>query len=144
MELVDFTPYSALLGGVMIGLASCLLLWTTGRVAGISGVVGGLWQAVAGDRAWRLVFLGGLVAGGIVAALATPDRLAFTLDRSLPMMAIGGLLVGLGTRIGNGCTSGHGVCGIARFSPRSIVATITFIAAGVVTVFALKTFGGVA
>ena len=107
-------------------------------------MVGGLWQAVAGDSAWRLVFLGGLVAGGIVAALATPDRLAFTLDRSLPMMAIGGLLVGLGTRIGNGCTSGHGVCGIARFSPRSIVATITFIAAGVVTVFALKTFGGVA
>lgn len=144
MQATEFTPFSALFGGVLIGLAASLLWWTTGRVAGISGIVGGLFTGPSSERGWRAVFLGGLVIGGIVAAAVTPSSLAFTLDRSLPLMAVGGLLVGVGTRVGNGCTSGHGVCGIARFSTRSIVATITFIVAGMVTVFALKSFGGAA
>ncbi len=144
MEVVEFTPYSSLAGGILIGLAASLLWWSTGRIAGISGVVGGLWRALPGDRTWRVVFAAGLVLGGLVAAVATPEKLAFTVERSLPLMAAGGLLVGAGTRIGNGCTSGHGVCGIARFSTRSIVATITFIVAGMVTVLALKAFGAAA
>jgi len=143
MQGVDFTPYSALAGGILIGLAASLLLWTNGRVAGISGIVGGLWRPVAGDLSWRALFLGGLLTGGVVAALLVPEALAFSLDRSLPLMAVGGLLVGFGTRLGSGCTSGHGVCGNARLSPRSIVATVTFIAAGMVTVLALRTIGGV-
>lgn len=143
MQVTDFTPYSALAGGILLGLAASLLLWTNGRVAGISGIVGGLWRPVAGDLSWRALLLGGLLAGGVVAALVVPEALEFTLDRSLQLMAVGGLLVGFGTRLGSGCTSGHGVCGNARLSPRSAVATVTFIAAGMVTVLALRTIGGV-
>ena len=141
MEPHDFTPYSALAGGVVIGLAASLLLWTNGRIAGVSGIVGGLWRPVAGDLSWRALFLGGLLAAGLMAVVFVPERVAFSLDRSLPLIAVGGLLVGFGTRLAGGCTSGHGVCGNARWSLRSAVATVTFIAAGMITVLALRTIG---
>jgi uncharacterized membrane protein YedE/YeeE len=143
MQPFDFTPYSALAGGLLIGLAASLLLWTNGRVAGISGIVAGLWGP-ADERLWRAAFIAGLIAVGVIAAQVSPARVAFSLDRSLPLLALGGLLVGVGTRVGGGCTSGHGVCGNARLSPRSLVATITFIATGMLTVVVLRALGAAA
>ncbi|MDP2341984.1 MAG: YeeE/YedE thiosulfate transporter family protein [Deltaproteobacteria bacterium] len=140
--MVNFTPGSALLGGVLIGLAVSLFLWATGRVAGISGVVGGLLGARAGDVGWRLAFLAGLVGVGVVAAAVAPDLVHFSAPRSTAAMIVAGLLVGFGTRLGNGCTSGHGVCGISRLSVRSVVATLTFMAAGIVTVTVVRVFFG--
>lgn len=143
MQAADFTPYSSLAGGLLIGLSASLLLWMNGRVAGISGIVAGLWGPVE-ERRWRAAFVVTLIAVGVIAAQLSPGRVAFSLDRSLPLMALGGLLVGVGTRVGGGCTSGHGVCGNARLSPRSLVATITFIATGMLTVVVLRALGGTA
>lgn len=120
----------ALAGGALIGLAASLMLLLNGRIAGISGIVGGLLRPSRGDTAWRAAFLGGLVAGGVVLALVAPGTMRFAVDRSLFAVAAAGLLVGFGTRMGNGCTSGHGVCGVTRLSPRSLVATGTFMATG--------------
>ena len=142
MNIVNLTPGPALLGGVLIGLAVSLFLWATGRVAGVSGVVGGLLGAPVGDIGWRLAFLGGLVCAGVVAATLTPDLVRFAAPRSTAAMIVAGLLVGFGTRLGNGCTSGHGVCGMSRLSIRSAVATLTFMAAGVVTVTVVRVFFG--
>lgn len=137
----DFTPISALVGGVIIGLSATLLLVGSGRIAGISGILGGLLVPTRGDRLWRGLFmLGLLIAGGVAAAVA-PESIGSS-PRSLPVLAAAGLLVGVGTRIGNGCTSGHGVCGISRLSPRSLVATITFIAAGMLVVRGFAWLGG--
>lgn len=138
----SFTPLPALVGGLLIGLASAVMLLVNGRIAGISGIVGALFTPTAGDIRWRLAFLGGLLSGGVALALANPGLLESTLDRPWPVTAAAGLLVGIGTRLGSGCTSGHGVCGISRLSPRSIVATLTFIAAGVVTVALYNLVGG--
>lgn len=129
----QFTPWSALAGGAIIGLAAALFLLFTGRVAGISGVVGGLFQPVPGDFAWRVLFAAGLAAGGLVASIVAPEALAWTAQRSLGAVAVAGVLVGFGTRLGNGCTSGHGVCGLSRLSRRSLVATLTFMATGALT-----------
>lgn len=129
-----FTPVSSLFGGIAIGLSATALLATLGRIAGISGIVGGLYAAEAGDRQWRLAFVAGLLAGGAGAAALAPEALAMTLERSTVALAAGGLLVGFGTRLGNGCTSGHGVCGLARGSRRSLAATLTFMTSGMVTV----------
>lgn len=124
----------ALEGGALIGASASLMLGLNGRVAGISGIVGGLLKPTAGDIAWRAVFVIGLIVGGLVARSLMPG--AFTaVTAPLGVAMLAGLLVGFGTRLGNGCTSGHGVCGISRFSPRSIVATITFITTGAVTAF---------
>lgn len=142
MQIVNFTPVAALVGGALIGLAASLFMFGTGRIAGISGVVGGLFRPKAGDVAWRLSFLGGLLAGGLAAALLVPGALHFGIERSTTTLIIAGLLVGIGTRVGNGCTSGHGVCGISRFSTRSIVATATFITTGMISVGVMKLFGG--
>ena len=143
MQPADFTPYSSLAGGLLIGLSASLLLWMNGRVADISGIIAGLWGP-AEERGWRAAFVVALIAVGVIAAQVSPSRVTFGLDRSLPLMALGGLLVGVGTRVGGGCTSGHGVCGNARLSPRSIVATITFIATGMLTVAVLRAMGGAA
>lgn len=124
-----------LIGGLLIGAASALMLLGQARIAGISGILGGVLRPKAGDLDWRFAFLGGLLTAGIVGTLASPDRLAFTIDRSLPVVAAAGLLVGVGTRVGNGCTSGHGVCGMSRLSPRSLIATLTFMASGMIVVF---------
>jgi len=132
-----FTPVSALLGGLLIGLAATLLWLTNGRIAGISGIVGNLPTSRAGDIFWRVSFLVGLVAAPLVysAVAGTP---IVRLDAGVPAIIGGGLLVGFGTRLGGGCTSGHGVCGLARRSRRSVVATGLFMAAGFLTVFFVR------
>lgn len=132
-----FTPGAALAGGALIGLAAALLWLLNGRIAGISGVLGGLLKPVRGDIAWRIAFVLGIMAAPLVYALiATP--VTPQIDASFPVLIVAGLLVGVGTRYGSGCTSGHGVCGVSRLSPRSLVATACFMAAGFVTVWLIR------
>ena len=132
MTIINFTPWSALLGGASIGLGALLLLVGAGKIAGISGILAGLGKQP--DKGWRLAFLLGLV--GVPAILFASQRVMVPVlaDVSLFKLVLAGLLVGIGTRLGNGCTSGHGICGIGRFSVRSVVATLVFIAAGMATV----------
>ncbi len=134
----NFTPVSALIGGALIGAAASWLLLMNGRIAGVSGIAGGLIRATAGDRAWRLLFLVGLAVGVLVYRTGVGWQASISFDASLPALLVGGALVGLGTRIGGGCTSGHGVCGISRLSARSIVATMTFMVTAGVTVFVTR------
>lgn len=127
-----------LLGGALIGLSASVLLLANGRVAGISGVVGSLLAPVRGDIAWRVLFFGGLLTGGLLLAWLRPASFAAPASLSpggVALLVAAGLLVGFGSRLGNGCTSGHGVCGISRGSARSIAATLTFMATGILTVF---------
>jgi len=138
--MTEFTPYSALAGGLLIGLAASLLLVGYGRVAGISGIAGNLLLG-AGDRAWRVAFLMGLVLAGLGGAWLLPVGSTAS-PRPLAAVAAAGLLVGIGTRLGSGCTSGHGVCGLSRLSPRSMVATLTFMASGAVTAAVVRWIGG--
>jgi uncharacterized membrane protein YedE/YeeE len=126
------------LGGVLIGLAAALLIVCNGRIAGISGIVGGLLAPVRGELAWRLAFLAGLLAAPLAYRLLIGPLPALRIDAGAGALVAAGLLVGLGTRLGSGCTSGHGVCGISRLSPRSFVATALFMGAGFATVFALR------
>lgn len=123
-----------LLGGMLIGLAVSLMLLWNGRVTGISGIANGLLSYVKGDMAWRAAFIGGLVIGGITLKFTLPQAFQNFSERSLSMVAIAGLIVGFGTIMGSGCTSGHGVCGISRLSIRSIVATVVFMTLGIVSV----------
>ncbi|WP_141733915.1 YeeE/YedE family protein [Oligoflexus tunisiensis] len=132
---------NALLGGVVIGAAVSLMLLLNGRVTGISGIVNGALTPVKGDVAWRWLFVAGLVLGGLVMRFIQPEVFSGQLETGLGSTIAAGLLVGFGTVMGSGCTSGHGVCGISRLSPRSLVATITFIAAGMVTVVLLRNLG---
>jgi uncharacterized membrane protein YedE/YeeE len=122
----------ALLGGALIGSGSALLLLTHGRIAGIAGIAGGLLQRATSDRAWRLGFLAGLVAAGAAAAAVVPAAIGAPV-RPLAAIVVAGLLVGFGTQLGSGCTSGHGVCGLSRLSIRSLVAVATFMATGAIT-----------
>ncbi|GHC90158.1 membrane protein [Pseudorhodoferax aquiterrae] len=132
-----FTPGAALVGGLLIGLAAAILVLCNGRIAGISGIVGGLLRPAAGGLSWRLAFLAGLVGAplvyALVAALPRPQ-----IDAGWGTLVVAGLLVGLGTRYGAGCTSGHGVCGLSRLSPRSLVATLAFMGAGFATVYVVR------
>lgn len=131
-----------LAGGALIGVSASLMLVLAGRVTGISGMLNALMApADRGERLWRILFLGGLVAGGLVASAFVTGAFTDAMP-SLALAAVAGVLVGVGTRIGNGCTSGHGVCGISRLSVRSLVATVTFIATGAIAVLALRSFGG--
>jgi uncharacterized membrane protein YedE/YeeE len=129
-----FTPWLSLSGGILLGLAASLLLLLNGRVAGISGICAGLFLPEKGDLSWRLLFVGGLLLGGLATALLHPAALHNGLVRSVPALLLAGLLVGGGARLANGCTSGHGLCGLSRLSPRSFVAVATFIATGSATV----------
>ncbi|MFN5350453.1 MAG: YeeE/YedE family protein [Polaromonas sp.] len=131
-----FTPWSSFGGGMLIGLAAALFVLLNGRIAGISGVLGGLFAPVRGDVLWRVAFIGGMVAAPLAyrVVLALP---AVQIDAGYPALVAAGLLVGVGTRYGAGCTSGHGVCGLSRLSLRSLVATGTFMGAGFVTVYVL-------
>lgn len=122
----------AIVGGVLVGLSAVGLLLVQGRIAGVSGVLGGLLEPGIADRAWRLAFLGGLLLVGLVTAAVAPSALGAPL-RSLPLVAIAGALVGFGARMGGGCTSGHGICGLGRFAPRSAVAVATFLVTGMAT-----------
>ncbi|RJQ49256.1 MAG: YeeE/YedE family protein [Gammaproteobacteria bacterium] len=133
-----FTPISATLGGLLIGLAAAGLLLFNGRIAGISGILGGLLDLPRGDVSWRGAFIAGLIAGGLLLLWFYPQALALPPDYSFATYAIAGLLVGYGTRLGSGCTSGHGVCGIARLSPRSLAAVATFMVSALVTVFVVR------
>lgn len=137
-----FTPYSALLGGVLIGLAAAMFVLLNGRIAGISGVLGGLLRPVQGDRAWRIAFILGLVVAPFAYLLiaAYPEQ---QIDAGYGTLIVAGLLVGIGTRYGSGCTSGHGVCGLSRLSPRSLMATLCFMGAGFATVFVIRHLLGI-
>ncbi|MBN9407579.1 MAG: YeeE/YedE family protein [Burkholderiales bacterium] len=132
-----FTPYAALAGGALIGLAAAIFVLFNGRIAGISGILGGLLRPASGGVGWRLAFLVGLVGAPVVYAWATvlprPQ-----IDAGWGALIVAGLLVGVGTRYGSGCTSGHGVCGLSRLSPRSLVATLAFMGAGFVTVYVVR------
>jgi uncharacterized membrane protein YedE/YeeE len=139
-EIANFTPLSALAGGVVIGLAASLLWLLGGRTAGDSGILGGVLPPLRTGWEWRALLLGALMAGGVLHHLLAPARLPLP-PRSLPVLAIAGLLVGLGTRLVGGCTSGHGVCGLSRLSRRSLVATIVFMAAAMITVALLRLTG---
>jgi uncharacterized membrane protein YedE/YeeE len=134
----NFTPLASTAGGALIGLAAALLLLTLGRIAGISGIFGEVIASRPGEGLWRLAFVLGLVAGGLAASLALPGAFAIEVERPLGVVALAGLLVGVGTRLGGGCTSGHGVCGLSRLSPRSLVATLTFMTTGGLTVFVVR------
>jgi uncharacterized membrane protein YedE/YeeE len=132
-----FTPWSSLAGGVLIGLSAAVLILGSGRVAGISGIVGGLLKPGGPDTSWRLAFLGGLLVAPLL------WRLFAALPEAQPvagggLLVVAGLLVGIGTRYGSGCTSGHGVCGLSRLSPRSLVATLAFMGAGFATVYVVR------
>lgn len=132
-----FTPWASLAGGALIGLAAAMFLLLNGRIAGISGIVGGLLAPMRGDIVWRVAFVAGMVAAPAVWLLVTALPAA-QIDAGYPVLIIAGLLVGIGTRYGSGCTSGHGVCGLSRLSLRSLGATLAFMAAGFVTVFVVR------
>lgn len=142
--MTEFTPLSGLLGGLMIGLASALMLLGAGRIAGISGIFGGLLTPESGNTGWRVMFVAGIIIGGLLWQLLSREPLPIDLQVSWPVMIIAGLLVGFGTRLGSGCTSGHGVCGIGRLAPRSMVATAVFMAAAVITTFVMRHLLGAA
>ena len=141
VDWTNFTPWSSLAGGMLLGVAAAMLALLNGRIAGISGIAGGLLGAKSGDKGWRLAFIGGLLAAPLAWTLfsAAPDS---KIDATIPELIIAGLLVGVGARYAGGCTSGHGVCGLARLSGRSLVATLTFMAAGFVTVFISRHLAG--
>ncbi|MCH8529372.1 MAG: YeeE/YedE family protein [Saccharospirillum sp.] len=140
MEIINFTPISAFIGGSLIGLSAAILLLINGRIAGISGIAGGVIYPEKGDMDWRIVFVIGLIIGGFIyqwSGLGVGvSHIQAVVDT--PMLIIAGLLVGIGTTIGTGCTSGHGICGLARRSPRSLVATLSFMASAFVTVFIVR------
>lgn len=139
----NFTPISALIGGGLIGTAAAVLLWLNGRIAGISGIFNGLLSPRPDDAAWRALFLFGLVAGASLYASLNPASYAPRLDFPVGLLILGGFLVGFGTRMGGGCTSGHGVCGVARLSVRSLVATVIFVSSGMITVYVVRHLLGV-
>jgi uncharacterized membrane protein YedE/YeeE len=130
--------WQVLAGGALIGVAAAGLLLLTGKTAGVSGIVDGVLRGEKGEWGWKAAFVLGLVAGGLVLRFAMPETLATSAPRALPLVAIGGLLVGFGARLSGGCTSGHGVCGMGRLSLRGMVGTIIFIVVGAVTVFVMR------
>ena len=137
IDWMHFTPWPALSGGILIGLACALFLLFNGRIAGISGILGGLLRPVAGDIDWRIAFIGGLLMAPLAFQMVAPLPLV-QIDADTLTLISAGLLVGLGTRYGSGCTSGHGVCGLSRLSPRSLAATLSFMLSGALVVFFLR------
>ena len=138
--MTDFEVLMPLTGGILIGIAASMMLLFSGRIAGISGIFGGMLFQQGKERAWRLSFVVGLIAGGILLYTINAEVFENSSGRGILAVNIAGLLVGIGPRIGGGCTSGHGVCGIGRLSVRSIVATVTFVFAGMITVALFKSF----
>ncbi|MGV3726996.1 YeeE/YedE family protein [Hydrogenophaga sp.] len=140
IDWANFTPWASLAGGILLGVASALFILLNGRVLGISGILGGLLRPRTGDAGWRVAFLLGMLAAPLVFGLLAPAGFmqAPRIDAGLGAIVAAGLLVGLGTRYGSGCTSGHGVCGLSRLSPRSMVATLAFMGAGFAMVFVIR------
>ena len=132
-----FTPWASLAGGILLGLASAMFILVNGRILGISGIVGGLLRPKAGDAGWRISFVLGMLAAPLLYMLVAGPVPA-TIDASWGTVVLAGLLVGVGTRYGSGCTSGHGVCGLSRLSPRSLAATLSFMGAGFAIVFLVR------
>ncbi|HYA06921.1 MAG TPA: YeeE/YedE family protein [Xanthobacteraceae bacterium] len=140
--MANFTPLSAAIGGILIGLSAVLLMLFNGRIAGITGITAGLLDPASSDRGWRATFIVGLIAAPISAMLLGYPVPVPQMPSSMVTVAVAGLLVGFGTRLGNGCTSGHGICGLARLSARSIVATLIFMASAIVVVALTRHVGG--
>ena len=140
IDWIHFTPWTSLAGGLLLGVAAAMFILVNGRVLGISGIVGGLLVPRKGDAGWRVAFLLGLAAAPLIFRMLMPADLihAPRIEAGTLAVVVAGLLVGVGTRYGSGCTSGHGVCGLSRLSPRSLLATIAFMAAGFLTVFVLR------
>ena len=132
-----FTPWSSLAGGILIGVAASVLILFNGRIAGISGIIGGLLKPSGGDIGWRIAFIGGLLGAPLIYRVTT-ELPTIEIDAGNGVLIAAGLLVGVGTRYGSGCTSGHGVCGISRLSPRSLAATLIFMAAGFAATYAVR------
>lgn len=137
IDWTHFTPWSSLAGGILIGVAAAMLILVNGRIAGVAGIVGGLLRPASGDMAWRFAFIIGLLVAP-AAYLLSAEPAPPTIAAGYPVLVAAGLLVGVGTRYGSGCTSGHGVCGLSRLSPRSLAATLTFMAAGIATVYVVR------
>jgi uncharacterized membrane protein YedE/YeeE len=133
-----FTPVLSSIGGILIGLAAIGLLYANGRIAGISGIVAGVLRPRQDNTLWRVMFIAGMLAGAQLIVWLHPDAMAIRIDVSNAAVLLGGFLVGIGTRIGNGCTSGHGVCGVGRLAPRSIVASAIFFSAAVLTTWLIR------
>jgi uncharacterized membrane protein YedE/YeeE len=138
----NFTPLTASIGGAFIGLSAVILMAFNGRIAGISGLFSGLAFAQKDDKVWRILFVLGLVTAPVIYQAVSGRMPEFDLSANMPLVIIGGLLVGFGTRLGSGCTSGHGVCGLSRLSPRSLVSVLLFMGAGMLTVTAVRTMLG--
>ena len=137
IDWAHFTPWSSLAGGIVIGVAAAMLVLLNGRIAGVSGIIGGVLRPAGGDMAWRFAFIIGLlVAPAVYRLVAAPSPP--TIEAGYPVLLLAGLLTGAGTRYGSGCTSWHGVCGLSRLSPRSLAATLAFMIAGFATVFAAR------
>ncbi len=136
--MTNFTPFASLAGGLLIGISAAAMLLFNGKIAGISGILAGILRPVKSDTLWRLWFVAGLLAGGLILRVILPQAFEFGIIRSTTTLAVAGLLVGVGTRLANGCTSGHGVCGVARLSARSILATAVFMATGAAIVYAVN------
>ena len=137
IDWTHFTPWASLAGGILLGLASALFILVNGRVLGISGILGGLLRPRAGDAGWRIAFIAGMLVAPAVWALVTTPVVP-RIEAGPAVLVVAGLLVGWGTRYGSGCTSGHGVCGLSRMSPRSLVATLAFMGTGFATVFVMR------
>ena len=137
IDWAHFTPWTSLAGGILIGIAAAMFLLLNGRIAGISGILGGLLRPKAGDTGWRVAFVLGMVAAPLVYQMVEPLP-AVQIDASTALLVVAGLLVGVGTRYGSGCTSGHGVCGLSRLSPRSLAATAAFMGAGFLAVYVTR------
>ncbi|EJG0041170.1 MULTISPECIES: YeeE/YedE family protein [Vibrio harveyi group] len=133
--MLNVIPWESLFGGILLGFSATILLLVNGKIAGISGIMNGIMSPKKGDYSWRLLFAVGMIAGGLISVLMLGVAVPSTANLSLGMVIAAGLLVGIGTRLGNGCTSGHGICGMGRLSKRSIVATCVFMAVAGLTVF---------
>lgn len=140
IDWIHFTPWTSLAGGLLLGISAAMFILVNGRVLGISGIVGGLLVPKKGDAGWRIAFLLGMAAAPLIFRMLMPSGMVHAprIDAGYLAVVLAGLLVGVGTRYGSGCTSGHGVCGLSRMSPRSLLATMTFMAVGFLTVFALR------
>jgi hypothetical protein len=140
IDWTNFTPEMSLIGGLALGISATIYILINGKIMGISGIVGGMVSPKSGDLLWRITFLLGMLASPLLLKLIVPNGYVFTarIDANIGEIILAGLLVGIGTRYGSGCTSGHGICGLARLSPRSMVATLSFMLSGFVTVYIMR------